>query len=145
MATHVRTASAVSGKVWTGRVLSTLVVLFMLFDVWGKYTKPPMVAQGFAQQHLSLSYAPIIGTLALICTVLYAIPRAAPLGAVLLTGYLGGALATSLFSGQPLFSVIFPVIFAIIAWAGLGLRDRRALAALAFLDRPEAVSSAAGS
>lgn len=123
--------SPVSSKIWTGRVLSTLVVLFLLFDIWGKYTKPQPVVQAFAAQHIPLADAPIFGTLALICTVLYVIPRFAPLGVVLLTGYLGGAVATSLITGEPLFTIIFPVIFAMIAWAGLGLRDRRALALLA--------------
>jgi hypothetical protein len=131
MAAQARTVSPVSGKVWTGRVLSTLVVLFLLFDVFGKYTRPAPVVQAFAQMHIPLADAPIIGTLALICTILYVIPRTAPLGVVLLTGYLGGAMATSFFTGQPVFSILFPVIFAVIAWAGLGLRDRRAMVLLA--------------
>lgn len=139
MTTHVHAASPASAKIWTGRVLSTIVVLFLLFDIWGKYTKPAPVVQAFASQHIPISDAPIIGTLALICTVLYVIPRFAPLGVVLLTGYLGGAMATSFFTGQPLFSILFPVIFAVIAWAGLGLRERRAMALLA---APDAAANA---
>ncbi len=130
MTTKIRTTAPAATQVWIGRVLSILVVLFMLFDAYGKYAKPQQVVDAFAGLHISLAYAPIIGTLALICTVLYAIPRVAPLGAVLLTGYLGGAVATGLLNGQPLFPVVFPLIVATFAWAGLGLRDRRALALL---------------
>lgn len=103
MATQIRSASPVSAKIWTGRVLSTLVVLFLLFDIWGKFTKPQPVVQAFAAQHIPLSDAPIFGTLALLCTVLYLIPRFAPLGVVLLTGYLGGAVAHKPYHGRAAF------------------------------------------
>jgi len=108
---------------WTGRVLTGLTVLFMLFDAFGKFTKPVQVTDAFARLGLPLSMAPSIGTLLLISTVIYAIPRTAVLGAVLLTGFLGGAVSIQMRAGSPTFEQAFPVILGIVMWAGVYLRD----------------------
>jgi hypothetical protein len=108
---------------WTGRVLTGLTVLFMLFDAFGKFTKPVQVTDAFARLGLPLSMAPGIGTLLLISTAFYAIPRTAVLGAVLLTGFLGGAVSIQMRAGTSNFEQVFPVLFGILMWAGVYLRD----------------------
>ena len=113
------------GRLWTGRILSILVVLFLLFDVGIKFTHSPQMIQICARLGLAPHLLPIIGIILLVCTVLYAIPRTAALGALLLTGYLGGAVAIQMRAGRPAFDTIFPVIFAVVLWAGLFLRDDR--------------------
>jgi DoxX-like protein len=110
---------------WTGRVLSTLVVLFMVFDGVIHVLKPAPVADAFAQLGYPLAVSVGLGILELACTALYAIPRTAALGAVLLTAYLGGAVATQVRVGAGVFPTIFPVILGAILWTGLALRDAR--------------------
>jgi hypothetical protein len=108
---------------WTGRVLTGLTVLFMLFDAWGKFTKPSYVSDAFLRLGLPMSMSTTIGTLLLISTVLYAIPRTAVLGAVLLTGFLGGAISVQMRAGTTTFEQVFPVIFGILMWGGIYLRE----------------------
>ncbi len=113
-------------RLWTGRIFSGLVVLFLVFDSMGKFFKPAAVVQGFARLGFPVSLSLAIGTILLACTILYAIPRTSILGAVLLTGYLGGAVASQLRAGEPLFGyVLFPVYFGILLWTGLYLREDR--------------------
>ena len=113
-------------KLWTSYVMSGLVILFMLMDSIMKFVKPQevidgTVALGFAEQHL-----PIIGTLGLISALLYAFPRTSILGAILLTGYFGGAVATHLRLNNPLFThTLFTVYFGILIWGGLWLRNSK--------------------
>jgi hypothetical protein len=113
-------------KLWTSYVMSSLVILFMLMDSIMKFVKPQEVidgtlALGFAEQHL-----PVIGMIGLISTLLYAFPRTAVLGAILLTGYFGGAVATHLRLNNPLFShTLFTVYFGILVWGGLWLRNSK--------------------
>lgn len=116
---------AVSSKplLWTGRILSILAVLFMLFDTIGHIVKPAPVVQAFAQLGVPLHLAITLGIIQLICIILYVVPSTAVLGAVLLTGYLGGAVAIHLRIGNPVFECTFPIIIGIIFWAGLLLRD----------------------
>lgn len=125
----VRTRAASRGKLWIGRILSGLTVLFMLFDVAGKLIRPAPapIADAFARLGFPLALATSIAILLLISTIVYAIPRTAVLGAVLLTGYLGGAVAIHLRAGSSTFETVFPVIFGVIAWAGLLLREPRTL------------------
>jgi len=121
-------AYAVPSKkgVWTGRVLSGLVVLFLIPDGIIKFIKPAPVVDAFAHLGLPLSLANTIGILLLVCTAIYAFPRTAVLGAILLTGYLGGAVATHLRAGDPLFShILFPTYLGVMLWLGLYLRDER--------------------
>lgn len=109
---------------WTSYVMSGLVILFMLFDSIMKFVKPPQViegtlALGFGEEHLV-----IIGTLGLISTLLYAFPKTTIIGAILLTAYFGGAVATHVRLNNPLFShVLFTVYFGILIWGGLWLRN----------------------
>jgi DoxX-like protein len=101
-------------------------VLFLIPDGIIKFIKPAPVVDAFAHLGLPLSLANTIGILLLICTAIYAIPRTAVLGAILLTGYLGGAVATHLRAGDPLFShVLFPTYLGVMLWLGLYLRDER--------------------
>lgn len=112
------------GRLWTGRIMSGIVILFMLFDGISKLFKPAVVVEGtltlgFAEHHIVT-----IGILALLSTVLYAIPRTAVLGAVLLTAFYGGVVATQIRVDAPLFShMLFAVYMAILAWGGLWLRN----------------------
>ncbi|HEY2082965.1 MAG TPA: DoxX family protein [Verrucomicrobiae bacterium] len=120
-------ASQMTSKalIWTGRVIIALVVLFVIFDGVMKLVKPAPVMQATARLGLPDSAITSIGIVLLVCTVLYAIPRTAILGAILLTGYLGGAVATQVRAGSPLFETLFPVIFGVLVWGGLFLRDGR--------------------
>ena len=107
-----------------GWIISILAILFMLFDVFGKLTKPDPVVKGTMQLGYPESLITPIGIILLICTILYAIPRTSLLGAVLLTGYFGGAVASNFRVENPLFSnTLFPIYFAILVWAGVYLRN----------------------
>jgi DoxX-like family len=113
-------------RIWTGRIISGLLILFFVFDSVGKFLKPAPVVEAFAQLGFPIGLASTIGTILLACTILYAIPRTSILGAVLLTGYLGGAVVTLLRAGEPLFShVLFPVYFGVLLWLALFLREDR--------------------
>ena len=125
--------SAASPSVWVGRSLSSLVVLFLAMDAALKIAALPIVAE--TAQTIGWTADPgfwrVIGLLLLAITALYARPRTAVLGAVLLTGYLGGAVATHVRVGHPLFShILFGVYLGIALWAGLWLRDGRVRALL---------------
>jgi hypothetical protein len=114
------------GRLWTGRVMSALPALFLLVDSVGKLVKPAPVVEGTVQLGYPESVLLGLGIVLLACTVLYVIPRTAILGAILLTGYLGGAVATHVRVGSPLFShILFPVYLAVLLWGGLYLRDER--------------------
>ena len=111
---------------WTGRVLSTLAAAFLAFDAVIKLLVIRPVVDSFAQLGWPVHLAVTIGVLELACLALYLVPRTAVLGAVLLTGYLGGAIATHVRVENPLFShVLFPTYVAALVWGGLWLRDRR--------------------
>ncbi len=119
-------ASSSKKGLWVGRVLSGLVVLFLIPDGIVKFIKPAPVVEAFAHVGWPLSLANVLGTLLLVCIALYAIPRTSILGAILLTGYLGGAVATHLRAGDPLFShILFPTYLGVLLWLGLYLRDDR--------------------
>jgi hypothetical protein len=118
-------------RLWTGRVLSALAVAFLLFSGVIKLTMITPVRESFAQLGYPMSLAITIGTLELVCTIIYAIPRTSIIGAVLLTGYLGGAITTHLRVGDPFFThTIFPIYIAAMIWGGLYLRDDRLRAIL---------------
>src|SRR2546430_3423997 len=127
-------AAAVSKKgLWIGRILSGLAVLFLVFDGVTKVMKVPAVMQASAQMQYPLGLIPVIGIVLLVCTAVYAIPRTSILGAILLTGYLGGAVEAQLRVGNPLFAeTLFPVYFSVLIWGGLFLRERRLRALLPF-------------
>jgi hypothetical protein len=112
------------GQLWTGRVLSTLAVLFLLFDSTLKFIKPQMVIDATVALGYSATLVRPIGVVLLICTLLYVVPMTRVLGAILLTGYLGGAVATHVRHGDPLFShILFPTYLGAFLWLGLYLRD----------------------
>ncbi len=117
---------------WSGRVISGLAVLFLLFDSLTKIMLVAPVVKASAQLGYPVSLLPVVGAILLVCTVVYAYPRTAVIGALLLTGYLGGAVEANLRIGTPLFSnVLFPVYFAVLVWGGVFLRQRRARTLLA--------------
>ncbi len=118
--------SSLKKVVWVGRVLSGLVVLFLIPDGVIKFIKPAPVVETSAHLGLPLSLANVLGVLLLLCTAVYVFPRTSILGAILLTGYLGGAVATHLRVGDPLFShILFPTYLGVLLWLGLYLRDSR--------------------
>lgn len=110
---------------WTGRFLSVLVVLFLILDGVTKMFKIAPAVEATVQLGYLESQVAGIGILLLACTLCYVIPRTAVLGAILLTGYLGGATATNLRTGSELFPIFFPVGFGVLVWLGLYLRDHR--------------------
>ena len=130
-----QTAPVSSGALWTGRVLSAIIVLFMIFD--GVIKLPPldivtqsMVPLGWPADP---SVARLLGIIGLVSTALYALPRTAVLGAILLTAYMGGTIATNVRVDNPLFShTLFGVYLGIILWGGLYLRDPRLRALVPF-------------
>ena len=116
---------------WAGRILTGIALLFLTFDAVIKLAGAKEAVDGTVQLGWQPHHLPIIGTIALVLLVLYAIPRTAPLGAILWTGYLGGAVATQLRVDNPLFTYILaPVYVAAILWSGLYLRDERVRALL---------------
>jgi len=125
---------SVSRKIWTGRILSALPVLLMVFTGTFALLKPAIALQGFLHYGYPANALPRIIIAEIACAILYAIPRTSVLGAILLTAYLGGATATHVRVGEPLF---LPIIVGIVLWAGLFLRDER-LRALIPLRAPTA-------
>jgi hypothetical protein len=114
------------GVLWTGRVLGALPALFLLMDAGMKLAKPAFVVDATTKLGYPESVVVPLGIILLICTILYILPPTAMLGAILLTGYLGGAVASHLRHGDALFSnVLFPTYVGILLWVGLYLRDRR--------------------
>ena len=105
---------------WAGRIISALPVLLLLFSAVIKLVKPPEVVEGFTRLGYAESLALGIGILELVCTIVYMIPRTSILGAILLTGYLGGATATHVRIGEPFFA---PIILGVLVWGGPFLRD----------------------
>ena len=114
---------------WAGRIMGALPVLMLLFSAVMKFLKPPDVVKGFTHLGYPESLALGLGIVELACTVTYVIPRTSVLGAILLTGYLGGAVATHLRIGEPYF---MPIIFGVLVWGGLFLRDERLRALIPF-------------
>lgn len=111
---------------WTGRILSGLVVVFLLFDGAIKLIPLDVVIETSRQLGIPPNLAFTLGVLTLLGTVLYAYPKTAALGAILLTGYLGGAIYVHVRAGSPLFThTLFGVYLGILLWGGLYLRDER--------------------
>ncbi len=117
-------------KLWAGRIMSAMPALFLLVDGAMKLVKPEIVIKATMELGYTESVIVPLGIVLLSCTILYLIPRTAVLGAVLLTGYLGGAVATHVRAGQGLFEILFPVVFGVLLWGGLALRDERLRALL---------------
>jgi hypothetical protein len=119
----VKTSNVV---LWTGRIMSGLVIAFMLLDGAMKLVPLDVVVTTSEQMGIPGSLARTLGIIGLICTLLYAVPRTSVLGAILLTGYLGGAVASHLRLGDPIFThTLFGLYLGLLAWGGLYLRDAR--------------------
>src|SRR5262245_38183527 len=126
MESAILTAQPSTGSLWVGRFMTGLVVAFLVFDGLVKFTSWQAVVDASNQLGIPLHVNPGIGVLLLVCVALYAFPRTSVLGAILLTGYLGGAVAMHMRVGNPLFShLLFPTYIGALLWGGLYLRDRR--------------------
>ena len=113
-------------KLWTGRIMSIIVILFLLFDGITKLIVVEEAVNGTVQLGYPESTVQVIGLILLVCLIIYIVPRTSVFGAILLTGFLGGAVATQLRIGNPLFSnILFPVYLGILLWGGIFLRDNK--------------------
>ena len=120
---------------WAGRIISTLPAVFLLIDGIMKLAKPAIVVEATVKLGYSESVIVGLGIVLLACTIIYLIPRTAVLGAILLTGYLGGAIATHVRVGDALFPIIFPLIVGAMLWGGLYLRNERLRSLVPFARR----------
>lgn len=126
MPLSVETAAPSKARLWTGRILTILTTLFMLFDGVMKLVRPLPVTHAMTQLGFPQNLSVPIGVILLIFTALYAVPSTSVLGSVLLTGYLGGAVVSQMRIGAPLFgTTLFPIYFAVLMWAGIYLREQR--------------------
>jgi len=123
MQSAAQTAPVSKGRLWAGRILSAIPALMLLFAGIMKLLKPPSMIQGLAQYGYPESLVVIIGILEMVCAVVYLIPRTSVLGAILATGFLGGAATTNVRVKDP--SFVLPVVFGVLVWAGLFFRDER--------------------
>jgi DoxX-like family len=113
------------GALWTSYILEALILLLLTFD-WGtKILKVKAVIEQAAKSGYSADTIFKVGVILLICTIFYVIPRTAVLGAILLTGYLGGAVEANWQGGQPLPLILMPAIFGVLIWLTIFLRDTR--------------------
>jgi len=125
MSSALTQPSVSKATLWIGRGMSILVVLFFLLDGVMKLFKPAPVIEATEKLGYQQSVIVPLGIVLIACTVLYMIPQSAVLGAILLTGYLGGAVASHLRAGDDWFPILFPVVFGVLVWGGLYLRDPR--------------------
>jgi hypothetical protein len=118
------TVSVSKGKLWTARIMGAIVILFMLMDSIFKLIPNDIATKGTVELGYQVHHIPVMGVLGLISIVLFAIPRTQILGAILLTGYFGGAIATHVRLDNPLFShILFPVYLGVLAWGSLWLKS----------------------
>ena len=125
MLTATEPATSSRALVWTGRALSGLGAAFMLLDGVMKLFKPAFVVEATTKLGYAENVIVPLGIVLTVCTLLYLIPQTAVLGAMFLTGYLGGAVASHVRAGDGAFPIAFPIIFAAIIWGGLLLREPR--------------------
>jgi hypothetical protein len=125
MQSDPQTAPVSKTRVWAGRVISALPALFLLVDGAMKLVKPAPVVEATVRLGYPESVIVGLGIVLLACTILYLIPRTSILGAILVTGYLGGAVATHVRVAEGLFPITFPIIMGLLIWGGLWLRDER--------------------
>jgi hypothetical protein len=126
MESSIYTGPRSNKRIWAGRIVSALPVLFLLFDGTIHIMRIPSVVAGFSQAGFPISTAVPLGIIEIVCIILYVIPRTSVLGAILLTGYLGGAVATNVRQQLPMLGyVLFPVYVGVFIWGGLWLRDDR--------------------
>jgi DoxX-like family len=120
-----RNAPVSTATLWSARIMSGLPALFLLVDGSMKLVKPEPVVKATVELGYPDSVIVPLGVVLLTCTVLYLIPRTAVLGAILLTGYLGGAVATHVRVPAVAFPIVFPIVIGVLLWGGLFLRDER--------------------
>ena len=130
MLATTRAIPTVKTTIWAGRILSAFAILFLAFDTIIKVLNLAPAVEATTQLGYPASLVVTIGLIELACLAVSVIPRTAVPGAILLTGYLGGAIATQVRAGSSLFSVVFPVIMGALIWGGLFLRDERLRALL---------------
>jgi DoxX-like family len=118
-------AAVSKGALWTSYILEALILLLLTFDWATKVLRVKAFVAQAAQMGFSENTIFTVGVILLVCCILYVIPRTKVLGAILLTGYLGGAIETNWHVGQPLGLILFPGIFGVLVWVPLYLRDRR--------------------
>jgi hypothetical protein len=123
MQTNTQPVSA--ARLWTGRIVTTLAALFLLMDGVMKLFKPGFVVDATVKLGYPTSIILVLGIVLTASTILYVIPRTAVLGAILLTGYLGGAVASHLRQEAGIYPVTFPAMIGVLVWLGILLRDRR--------------------
>ena len=121
---------------WIGRIISGLIVAFMLFDAVFKLIKPQPVIEGTVKLGIPEGTITGIGVTLLVCTIIYMIPATCVLGAILLTGYLGGAIMTHVRVYDPPFTIVFGALFGVLTWLGVYFRDARLRALIPFRRRP---------
>ena len=129
MTTEATSTHVPKKTLWTGYVLSALPSLMLLFSATMKLVHPPQLDEGFVHLGIPVSHAFGLGVLELSCTIIYLIPRTSVIGAILLTGYLGGAIQTHLRVGD---AFVAQFIFGVVIWGGLYLRDVRLRALIPF-------------
>src|SRR5215475_1848728 len=125
MQSGAQTVPVSKKRLWIGRIISAVPALFLLVDGTMKLAKPEVVVKTTVELGYAENVILPLGVVLLACTILYLIPRTAVLGAILLTGYLGAAVATQVRAGQGLFEILFPVVLGVLLWGGLVLRDDR--------------------
>ncbi|HET7748270.1 MAG TPA: DoxX family protein [Terriglobales bacterium] len=123
MQSGVQMAAVPKGTMWAGRIVSAIPAVILLFGGIMKLAGLPSVVQGFAQYGYPASSIPVVGILEVGCAVVYLIPRTAVLGAILMTGLLGGAIASNVRTNNPAF--IAPLLVGVLVWGGLYFRDLR--------------------
>ena len=123
MSTDIQSTGTPSkAMIWVGWILTVLPSLLFIFSGVGKLMKPPELAEGFEHLGWPLNLALALGIVELASTLLYLIPQTAVLGAILLTGYMGGAIATHVRIGE---GIVMHVVIGVVVWLGIYLRDAR--------------------
>ena len=118
---------------WAGWILSVLPALMLLFSGVMKFTKSPELTEGFTHLGWNENLAVALGIVEISCTIIYLLPPTAVLGAILLTGYVGGAIATHMRVGDPFIpNFVVPIVLGVVVWCGLWLRDPRLRALVPF-------------
>lgn len=135
MPSSTQTVPASKAMLWVGRVISALMIVFMLFDAGIKILKLPAAVEGTVRLGYPASTVQPIGVIGLVCVLLYAIPRTSILGAILLTGYFGGATATQVRVQDAWY--FFPPVLGALIWVGLYLRDERLRTLIPLTSRKE--------
>lgn len=125
MPSVMQPGSGSKAMLWVGRITGGLAVLFLLFDAVVHLMKPAPVAAAFSQLGYPLDLSVRLGVLEIVCVALYVTPPTSVLGAILVTGYLGGAVASQLRVGHSFFEFVFPVILGLLFWGGLFFGDDR--------------------